>query len=245
MPDNLAANTPVLIVHDGKNVFNTATATNGVTWGLLEALTDGRINAENKPLITAVWGLSDATRLPELGPQHIIENHPDMWDYYPEQWKPLDPTPRGNAYQALLAEQLLPLLVERFGLVLAPERTAQMGASMAGLASIQGIKSYPSVWGAALGLSTHWPFAGDFTVPELIGALPAAGNQFIWTDGGDMDLDEMYAPHHFAAVAHLEQRGWVRDQDFMAMRFPATGHSESYWRQRVHLPVNAWLNRLR
>ncbi|MEY4993401.1 MAG: hypothetical protein RIS82_523, partial [Actinomycetota bacterium] len=242
VPDQLVANSPVLVIHDGKNVFDPATATTGATWGVLEALAQGRIRSENPPLIAAVWGLSDATRLPELGPQHIIENHPDMWDYYPDEWKPTDPTPRGNAYQDLLANKLLPLLSQKFGVVLNPETTAQMGASMAGLASIQGIASYPKVWGAALGLSTHWPFAGDFTVPELVDALPEPGQHFIWTDGGDLDLDEMYAPHHYAAVEQLENRGWVRDQHFMAMRFPGTGHNESYWQARVHLPINAWLN---
>jgi hypothetical protein len=72
VPKKVLFYTPVLMMHDGKDVFNPKTATDGSTWRILDALREDRIKGDLQPLIVAVHGLSKPTRMLELTPQEKI-----------------------------------------------------------------------------------------------------------------------------------------------------------------------------
>ena len=82
VPPTLSPNTPILVMHDGKNVFNPATSMVGVTWGVAEAVE--RVIAparpELQPLIVAVWVPDESRRFQELAPQAVMERYPQIWD---------------------------------------------------------------------------------------------------------------------------------------------------------------------
>ena len=82
VPPTLSPTTPVLVMHDGKNVFNPATSTVGVTWGVAEAVE--RVIAparpELQPLIVAVWVPDESRRFQELAPKAVMERYPQIWD---------------------------------------------------------------------------------------------------------------------------------------------------------------------
>ena len=54
LPKNLHAQSPVLVVHDGMNVFFKKYASTGNTWQIIEAIDSGRILGD--PMVIAVWG---------------------------------------------------------------------------------------------------------------------------------------------------------------------------------------------
>ena len=242
VPADVSATTPVLVMHDGKNVFFEEFSTHGPTWGVLDAMRDGRIRGDRKPMIIAVWGLSGETRTLELGPEDIYVGHPEIWDVMPAGLRPEKITPMGNAYQALLAERILPELAAKYGVTLSPERTALAGSSMGGLSSLYGMAKYPQVWGTALCYSTHWPFGFETMVDKLTDLLPPAGHHRIWTDSGTIELDAAYPPYHAQAVKRLEERGYRYEVDYVGAIYPNTGHNEAWWAARVEHPINWWLN---
>jgi predicted alpha/beta superfamily hydrolase len=249
VPPNPDESTPVLVMHDGKNVFYPKFSTYGATWGLLEAMRPDhigytRIQAERKPLIIAVWGLGDPSRIMELGPEDIYSAHPEIIANLPDFLQPADPTPRSNAYQALLATKILPSIAAKYGVKLDPSRTAISGSSMGGLASIYGMCKYPETYGTALSFSTHWPFGYETTIEKLTAMMPSPGMHRIWTDTGTLELDAEYPPFHAKAVSRLEELGYRFHHDLMHGVYANTGHNENWWASRVEHPINWWLSGL-
>ena len=248
VPDNLNPKTPVLVMHDGKNLFVPELTTFGATWGLIEALTDrpvGGPRIHGKPLIIGVWQKRNELRLCELGLDEFFVANPHVIDDLPDDFKamqmPEGYTPMGAAYQKLVAETILPSIAKEFGVELARERTAIAGSSMGGLASLYGMSKYPEVYGTALSYSTHWPIGGDALVQFLVDQLPKPGNHKIWSDCGTLELDAAYPPFHAVFVEKMLGKGWRYHEDFVHAIYPFTGHNELWWAGRVEHPINFWL----
>ena len=247
VPGDLNPETPVLVMHDGKNLFMPEFSTFGATWGLLDALRPDargyrRIRGDRTPMIIGVWQIDDSTRINELGPQSLVDKNPEILDMLPDAMKPASRVMLSDAYQALIVEEILPFLAKRHGLELDNNRTAIAGSSMGGLASLYGLAKYPEVYGTALAYSTHWPFGMQLAVDGLAELLPAAGKSRIWTDCGTIELDALYPPLHEKFVALMRAKGYTQDEQFIGAVYPNTGHSETWWAGRVEHPINWWLN---
>jgi predicted alpha/beta superfamily hydrolase len=259
----LEPNTPVVVLHDGKNIFDEALSHNGTTWGVLDSIRAGEVRGQ-LPLIIAVWGFSDATRLRELAPEMILSKHPEFWNNVPDDYKTTGTEPMGDAYVSLISDAILPFVAERYGLRLSAERTAVGGASMGGLMSLYLIAQRPELFGSAICFSTHWWFGGATMVDELVAALPAVGSHRVWTDRGNIELDSVYQGLHEQAVEALRARGYgsgpgaygqlrpgmtgaeleaikATGLDLMHAVYPNTGHHERYWRRRLPDALNWWL----
>ena len=247
VPADLNPETPVLVMHDGKNLFMPEFSTFGATWGILDALRPDargyrRIRGDRTPMIVGVWQLDDSTRINELGPQVLVDANPEILDMLPEAMKPTSRVMLSDEYQALIAEEILPFLAKRHSLKLDSSRTAIAGSSMGGLASLYGLAKYPDVYGTALAYSTHWPFGMQLAVDGLAKVLPNAGKNRIWTDCGTIELDALYPPLHEKFAALMRAKGYTKDEEFIGAIYPNTGHSENWWAGRVEHPINWWLN---
>jgi predicted alpha/beta superfamily hydrolase len=241
VPEKVVSYTPILMMHDGKNVFDPRTASTNTPWRILDALRDKRIKADPQPLIVAVHGLGPGTRMLELAPKEIVEAHPDIFDNLPLEYKPIHKTSMNGEYNVLLAEKILPMVLEKYGIEHQMERTAIAGGSMGGLASLYLMSKYPHLFGAALCFSTHWIIGHEYMSQELPKYLPNPGKHKIYTDSGTEGLDLFYPPFHNKAIKGFEARGYVRDKDLMYGIFPGTAHEESDWAARLHQPINWWL----
>ncbi len=239
VPKGVHAKTPVLVMHDGRNIFDEKDSFTGKTWEVLTAIRD-EVRGE-QPLVIAVWGQSDETRLRELAPQEVLDAHPEFWDSLPQDFQKLRGPGFGDSYVSLLADAILPFALERYGIEHDPNRTAVMGGSMGGLISLYALAKRPGHFGTAIGFSTHWPFGREVMVDELTAMLPPAGTHRIWTDHGDLELDAYYAPFHARATELLHQKGYQSADELVANHYPYTGHHESYWSRRVADALNWWL----
>lgn len=241
VPPKVVSYTPILMMHDGRNVFNPKSSSKGNTWGILDALRKNQIKADPLPLVVAVFGLSDQTRMLELAPAEIVSAHPDIFDDLPEDYKPPHNRSMNEQYNKLLAEKILPFVLEKYGIEHQLERTAIAGSSMGGLASLYLMSKYPAVFGAALCFSTHWILGHKYMVQELTDIIPNAGSHKIYTDSGTEELDILYPPFHNRAVAALKAKGYTEGRDFKSDLYPGTGHNELDWAARIHIPINWWL----
>jgi predicted alpha/beta superfamily hydrolase len=241
-PENWHPQTPVLVMHDGKNVFDSKSATFGKTWEVLKAIKT-ELRSE-QPIVVAVWGKSDATRVVELAPESFLVDHPEVWKAFDAEYiAKFDPdrTPQGDAYISLIAEAILPFVADTYGIELQRERVAILGASMGGLASFNALAERPNVFGTAIGFSTHWTFGKSEIVKHLIDKLPNAAAHRIWTDTGTEGLDSHYLPFHKEFQEQLQQKGFKGHEELVAAVYPATGHSEYFWARRVADALNWWL----
>ncbi len=248
LPAQHDALTPLLVAHDGGNFLLDVSETwNNQNWGIPEAIASGRIVAGEKvggrlPIFVGVYRVDDSLRLNELAPEDVMKPNPEMLNAIDPILRPTSPEYRGNDYQDMLALRLVPELARRYGLELAAERTALMGASLGGLGTIYGVARHPEVFGVGLALSTHWPLGGQKMIDLLCGSLPAPGKVRIYSDCGDIELDSAYPEWHFAFVEKMQKLGYLRDKTFRAEMWPGTGHKESWWAMRVEHPINWWLN---
>ena len=237
VPANLNPETPVLVMHDGHNVFDPASSTTGKTWGILAAMPT-RIQSERKPLIVAVWQKRREDRVLELGPEDFMAENPEFAAAIaPDMLPPGGYSHMGNTYQKIVAEKVLPVLADLYAIKLDPSRTAIAGSSMGGLASLYAMVKYPNVYGTALAYSTHWPIGGNALVDWYVKHLPMDGKHRVWSDTGTVELDAEYAPFHERFVSKMPS------ENFVGAIYPMTGHNEDWWAGRVEHPINWWLNR--
>jgi hypothetical protein len=245
VPEVVDELTPLVIAHDGGNFLMDISETwNGQNWGIPEAISSSRIVAVNGrlPIFVGVHRVDDSLRMNELVPEDILKAHPELLNQVDPIHRPTNLEYKGNEYQDLLALRLVPEIARRYSLKLDPSRTAQLGASLGGLATIYGVMKHPEVFGTALALSTSWPLGGQELIDILVKDLGTPGSVRIYSDCGTVELDASYFHWHFKFVEVMDNAGWVRDVSYRAELWAGTGHNETWWGQRVEHPINWWLN---
>ena len=232
---------PVLYMHDGQNLFDTATAYGGVTWAVDEALVSlaqaGQVRAA---IIVGVWHSGQRWR--EYMPQKLLdlpEGQALRQRFIQEQGG----TPAGDGYQRFLVEELKPLIDHDFHTLPGQNDTFIMGSSMGGLASLYALEQSPEIFGGAGCLSTHWPAGGELLVDFMAESLPPPGAHRLYFDFGTETLDALYEPFQQRMDEALRRRGWVEGQYWVTHKFPGAVHNEAAWRARVHLPLEFLLGK--
>ncbi len=244
-PRTLRADTPILLIHDGMNVFFSKFASSGDTWQIREALAAGSIIGD--PLVVAIWGEGgtkkyNPRRINEFLCDDIFATHPELWQTLLPVLTPPTCEPRGNYFLNLVAEQILPEICSRYSLEHSASRTAIAGCSVAGVASIYWLAKRPDVFGSAFALSAHWEFGGRKLIDELATLLGPAGGRMIWSDSGTEGLDAASCPlNDYFAERLLKNADWAAKRNLETPTFWGTGHHETFWSERIKLPVNWWL----
>ncbi|MCX8530694.1 MAG: alpha/beta hydrolase-fold protein [Rhodoluna sp.] len=246
VPKNVSPQSPILVMHDGMNVFFSEFASTGQTWEVLESIERGRI--QDDPVVVAVWGEGgtqkfNPRRINEFLVDDLFEAQPALWETLEPALAPPTREARGNYMVAIAADQILPAVAERFGLELSATRTAIAGCSVAGIASIYSVAKRPDVFGAAFSFSSHWQFGGEELVEFLANQLPTQLKPLIWADSGTEGLDAGSVRLNERFGELLQEKGW--GEQAISKTFNGTGHSESFWASRLDLPVNWWLSKQR
>ena len=252
-----AARTPhaVLYMHDGRNLFDPATAMRGETWGVAAHVATLIQAGKMRP--TIVVGIDHgAHRWQEYVPAAPMRDMPAE----------LQQLARGNAtvagsgeaqsdaYLRFLTGELKPFIDSHYRTAPQREHTAVMGSSMGGLVSLYALAAYPQTFGAAGCLSTHWPMTTNASLlyprPDpsismfaaayrqwLSSALPAAGTHRLYFDHGTVNLDALYAPYQQQVDALLANKGYHRGHDWLTEVIEGADHNEAAWRARLALPL--------
>jgi len=149
-----------------------------------------------------------------------------------------------NNYLRYMVEEVKPFVDGQFAVHTTAESTAVMGSSMGGLMSMYAVGEYPSVYGTALCMSTHWPggFAPNEEIPTVFNAyvkqniIPKRVGK-IYFDFGTETLDAMYEPFQNNVNDVLEGNGYVSGENWVTMKFPGAAHDERSWAERLHIPL--------
>ncbi len=239
-----AARYPVLYMHDGQNVFAPATSYTKVDWGIDETMTrlvtEGKVRAA---IVVAVW--NTPKRMQEYMPQKALAANGDVASGIPGV--PAFPGPVvSDAYLRFLVEELKPFIDRRYRTRTGPADTFIMGSSMGGLISAYAVTEYPTVFGGAACLSTHWPAGNGAMVAYLRKALPPPGGATphrFWFDHGTATLDSLYAPYQRQVDGIMKAAGYSEGRNWISRVYPGADHSERAWRVRVAEPLGFLLGR--
>jgi enterochelin esterase-like enzyme len=246
----------VLYMHDGQMLFDASTTWNKQAWEVDETLMPLILSADIQPcIVVGVWN-GDAARHEEYFPQKPYETLTN------EQKQKIfdqlrlsgqnrtDFRPKSDAYLSFLVKELKPYIDSNFSVFTDAAHTFLAGSSMGGLISMYGVCEYPSVFGGAACLSTHW--IGTFTaennpIPEVFlnyleQNLPAPNHVCIYFDTGGQDLDALYPPTQHKVDELMRKKGFSA-QNWQTHYFPEQGHIETAWQSRLYIPMRFLLGR--
>jgi enterochelin esterase-like enzyme len=227
----------LLIAHDGQNVFDGTTSTHRrQTWKMAQSAIDVASEVGIKPpTIIGVWHSATKNnpwgRAKDLAPERFFSAD----TYVDPRWAINDPTVKlhSDAYLNQIFSEIVPAIVG----VHSPEKTAVIGSSMGGLATLYAAIQHPNKFSTALALSPHWAISDDDFVRTLIAEIPVYMN--VWLSVGTRGLDAEYRQSHELAKSLLIERGM--SQKMKTRVFEKSGHNERSWARDVKEPLQFWL----
>jgi len=240
----------VLYMHDGQNLFDTATAGYGMEWQIDETL--DRLIREKKvrpAIVVGIW--NTPKRLQEYVPSKAFNGLPA--DYRQKIHALYGGDPLSDGYLKFIVRELRPMIDARFNVKTDRADTMIMGSSMGSLISLYAIDEYPRVFGGAGMMSTHWPL---FMTPDgksvgdreyevvssafehyLAPALPDPATHKLYFDHGSETLDAVYARYQDRVDAVVRRRGYRQWSNVLSLSFPGEKHNEISWASRVAVPL--------
>jgi len=241
--DNVEECYPVIYMHDGQNLFDSALAFGGSGWEIDKTLS--QMMDEEKiggALVVGIWNTDRRYR--EYMPQKpyaslaLARHHENFINSY-------GGPPVSDAYLRFIVQELKPFIDKNYRTFSDPSHTFVMGSSMGGLISLYTISEYPEIFGGAGCLSTHWPAGEAELVDEMAKDLPDPQTHKLYFDYGTEGLDAFYGPYQKRMDEHLRNAGYVENQNWMTLQFAGADHSEKAWRERVEISLLFFLGELK
>ncbi len=253
LPDNYSASKKyaVLYMHDGQMLFDSSITWNKQEWGVDETL--NQLMQQNKIrdcIVVGIWN-GGKSRHPEYFPQKPFEalskeEQKLVYSAYRSGGQSIFsglPISSDN-YLKFLVEELKPFIDKTYSTKSDASNTFVAGSSMGGLISLYALCEYPTIFGGAACLSTHWPgllSMENNPVPAVFFSylkqhLPSAKQHRIYFDHGTETLDSMYASLQLQVDAIMKQKKY-KPSNWISRSWPGQDHSEKSWRSRLEVPV--------
>ncbi|MEO7277844.1 MAG: alpha/beta hydrolase-fold protein [Sphingomicrobium sp.] len=240
----------VVYMHDGQNLFDKATAGYGMEWKVDEHL--DRLIRDHKvrpAIVVGIW--NTPKRLQEYVPSKAFTALPA--DYRGRVAALYGGDPLSDGYLKFIVRELRPMIDRRFNVYSDRSNTVIMGSSMGSLVSLYAIDEYPTVFGGAAMMSTHWPLFmrpnGDsVSDPEyevvssaferyLAPTLPDPRTHRLYFDHGSETLDKTYARYQQRVDGVVARRGYRQGINWLSLSFPGQKHNEISWASRLDEPL--------
>ena len=228
----------LLIAHDGQNVFDGKSSTHrGQTWKMAQAAIDVTQELGIKPpAIVAIWHSSTKEnpwgRAKDLAPERFFTAD----TYVDPRWRINDPSValHSDSYLQQIFEEIVPAIHGDFS----PHKTAVIGSSMGGLATLYAAIQHSEKFTTALALSPHWIISDENFARSMVEALPLTHK--IWMSRGDKGLDKEYPPLQNYVDTLMRSRGFT--SNFESKVYKRSGHNERSWAKYLHEPLRFWLS---
>ncbi len=237
----------MIIAHDGQNIFDHRSATFRSTWRL--AQTANRIFTDKNlptPLMIAVFHSGSKTdpngRGKDLTPQVSFKSGvtPVLENIPPQKRLEFNQL-RGDDYQRDIAELIIPEITTYVGHQVIPEKSAMIGSSMGGLATLYGLIKYPDLYKTALAFSPHWILGNQPLVEDLINRLPKNLGHKVWMSRGTSGLDAKYEKCQEFADQLMIKNEWQVNKNFKSITFNRASHNERAWARQLPEALEFWI----
>jgi enterochelin esterase-like enzyme len=237
-----------LYMHDGQMLFDSSLTWNHQEWGVDECLQNLIDEKKIKPcIVVAIWNTKD--RIAEYAPMKPLTLLSDSIKEHLSMDHDLRQV-RSDDYLKFIVNELKPQIESLYPVSKKREDLFISGSSMGGLISLYALMEYPEVFGGSACLSTHWPLSlhepdVNFTlayIQYMRAKLPVKQSTKLYFDHGDQELDELY-PALQARVDSFFYNNNTWGVEYMSKAFPGAGHRESFWRERLDVPLEFLLRK--
>lgn len=240
----------VLYMHDGQMLFDSATTWNHQSWNIDDVATKLMQTGKTHDfIVVGVWN-AGKQRHANYFPQKPFEslNFVEK-DSITKRLQAKGRTkdffqPNSDNYLKFLVSELKPMIDKKYKVYTQKQHTFIAGSSMGGLISMYAICEYPSVFGGAACLSTHW--VGTFStennpIPNAFMAylkkhLPNPQKHKIYFDCGDETLDALYPAIQKQIDEVMKAKGF-NEKNWQTQYFKGKDHSEKSWNERLDIPL--------
>lgn len=243
----------VLYMHDGQMLFDAKTTWNKQEWGVDEKI-DSLVQkkAMKEVIVVAIWNIPTQRHL-NYFPQKALDFLSDS-----DKKTVLEEAKKNNMdytqissdnYLKFIVTELKPFVDSHFSVYTDYKNTAIMGSSMGGLISMYALCEYPTVFGKAACLSTHWiglknmennPIPSAFFA-YLQQKLPNPKTHKIYFDFGTATLDAAYVPFENDVNTILKSKGFDASNS-KNLKFENADHTENSWNKRLAIPLQFLFN---
>ncbi|WP_235922504.1 alpha/beta hydrolase [Flavobacterium difficile] len=238
----------VLYMHDGQMLFDAKTTWNKQEWGVDEKI-DSLVQkkAMKEVIVVAIWNIPTQRHL-NYFPQKALDflSDSDKKTVLEEAKKnTIDYTQiSSDNYLKFIVTELKPFVDSHFSVYTDYKNTAIMGSSMGGLISMYALCEYPTVFGKAACLSTHWiglknmennPIPNAFFA-YLQQKLPSPKTHKIYFDFGTATLDAAYVRYENEVNVILKAKGFDASNS-KNLKFENADHTENSWNKRLEIPL--------
>lgn len=242
----------VLYMHDGQNLFNPSVGFHGQIWAVdqaLQPLIDQEVVKDT--IVVGIW--NTPLRYQEYLPvPAFYQLSDDLQQLIRREHNNPGLKPMSDPYLQFIVEELKPFIDSHYPTYTTAADTAIMGSSMGGLISAYAIALYPNIFGSAACVSTHWPLSlhlneNSLSMPFidwLSNHLPKPGQHKIYFDFGTETIDAAYEPHQKVMDEKMQKLGYIHERNWITIKDKGAPHSESAWKQRVHIPLQFLLSNL-
>lgn len=243
----------VLYVHDGQNLFDTTYTYNHEEWKLDEALGSLLKNGTVKETIIVGIYNTDKRWLEFVPAKPFNSMLPAMKDSMLKTMKITEKALLSDKYLKFLVKELKPYIDSVYSTYPDVNNTFTMGSSIGGLIAYYAVCEYPTVFGGAACLSTHWP-GGQMTnridnkryalmtLKYLQAKAPSPSNHRFYFDHGTVNLDKNYEPYQKAVDSVLKKKGY-NTSNLLSITFYGADHTEKDWAKRLGGPLYFLLKR--
>jgi enterochelin esterase-like enzyme len=251
LPDGYSSKSKyaVLYIHDGQDMFDSIVSEDHVEWKIDETLT--RLQKEGKIRKTIVVAISNTGKFrhsdyfPQKPFQSFSKQKQDS--LYKVKWGKnlmIHKEIESNSYLKFIVQELKPFIDSSFSTVKNRQNTFTMGSSMGGLISMYAVCEYPTVFGGAACLSTHW----NGLLPEKNNAIPNAFLEYLtnntpdpkihlfYFDYGTIMPDFFYKPLQAKVDSLFQLKGYTQ-VNYLSKEFVGADHSPKSWSARVDVPL--------
>lgn len=250
LPDNYnpAKKYDVVYMHDGQMLFDSAQTWNHKEWQADEVF--GRLMKENKIekcIVVGIWN-NGKYRHSEYFPQKYLNT---VTEEYKKEFSHiyLQDKPQSDNYLRFIVEELRPFINKTFSVNADKTGTFIMGSSMGGMISMYALSEYPQVFGGAACLSIAWVGRGEKNFELPLGAFnylqknaPSPFGHKIYMDHGTNEMDSMYGIYQKFVDVIMKEKGFS-EGNYKSEVFNNTGHNETDWASRLHVPVTFLLGK--
>ena len=243
----------VLYMHDGQMLFDAKTTWNKQEWGVDEKI-DSLVQkkAMKEVIVVAIWNIPTQRHL-NYFPQKALDflSDSDKKTVLEEAKKNTIDYAQisSDNYLKFIVTELKPFVDSHFSVYTDYKNTAIMGSSMGGLISMYALCEYPTVFGKAACLSTHWiglknmennPIPSAFFA-YLQQKLPNPKTHKIYFDFGTATLDAAYVRYENEVNVILKSKGFDA-LNSKNLKFENADHTEKSWNNRLEIPLQFLFN---
>jgi predicted alpha/beta superfamily hydrolase len=213
--DATTRNHPLIVMHDGQNLFDPDTSYAGA-WGMLGVMRD--LAAAGLDFVVAA--------IANTGPFRRYEYSPFR--------DPRHGGGDGDRYLTFVIDQVIPRVESTFRVDRDPARRSIAGSSMGGLVSLYALWKRPDAFGAAAALSPSAWFA-DEAIIDFVKARPAPPGR-LWLDTGAEEGDLMVDSVRRLRDA-IVHGGLTEGPRFEYVEDEGASHHEEHWGRRMRAAI--------